>query len=167
MEIINEANDKFKGMQDEICNFLFDFLRKINEVETTTYKRSEELRKNKKKLGVPDHIVGPGENELWDEYKQQLRELIPPHITDKLRKRGFGGSMSDRGTYFYLNENEECTANFIMKTTARAVVITHYKTWTGETHKFVVKNEDGVWLVDAVYAGYEDEPDKWSIRGII
>ena len=165
MEIINEANDKFKGMQDEICGFLFDFLRRINELEESTFKRSEELRKNKKKLGVPDHIVGPGENELWDEFKQKLREIIPPHITDKFRQRGLGGgSFGDPARYSYIDG--ECTANFIMKTAARAVVITHYHEGLDMMDKFVIKNVEGKWLVDAVYSGYEDEPDKWHVCSI-
>lgn len=164
MKIINEANEKFKDMQDEICGFLFDLLRKINEIEESTFQRSVELRKNKEKLGIPRHIIGPGENELWDEFKQQLREVIPPHITEKLRKRGFGGSFGDPATYFYIDG--ECTVNFIMKSAARAVVITHYSKGIDMMHKFVIKNEEGKWLVDAVYYGFESKPDKWSVCSI-
>lgn len=37
MEIINEASEKFRDKQDEICGLLFDLLRKIDEIEKDVF----------------------------------------------------------------------------------------------------------------------------------
>ena len=75
MEIINEASEKFRDKQDEICGLLFDLLRKIDEIEKDVFNKSEELKRKKAELGIPKHQVGPGEEELWDEYGQRLGEV--------------------------------------------------------------------------------------------
>ena len=76
MKIINEASDKFKDKQDEVCGFALDILRQINALENEVFNRSQELIRQKLAAGVPKHQVGPGENELWDEYAQRLGELF-------------------------------------------------------------------------------------------
>lgn len=54
-----------------------------------------------------------------------------------------------------------------MKSAKKAVVIMHFNmVGLDEMHKFVIVNVDGKWLIDAVYHGFEDEPDKWSIMEI-
>lgn len=50
MEIINEATEKFKDKQDEICDFLFGFLRKLNALEKEVFERGQELERKRKSL---------------------------------------------------------------------------------------------------------------------
>lgn len=159
MEIISEANEKFKDIQDEICGFLFDLLRKINEIEKDVFDKSEELKRKKAELGIPKHQVGPGENELWDEYGQRLGEIVKPACTEKLLKRRYACSFGKPQKYGYIDG--ECTARFIMKTAKRAVVQTDFMHGTPQSHKFVIRDVDGKWLVDEVYYGFQSDPDKW------
>ena len=159
MEIINEASEKFKDRQDEICGLLFDLLRKINVIEKETFERSEELKRKKAELGIPKHQVGPGEEELWDEYEERLGDAVKPDCTEKLLAKRYGGSYGSPQKYGYIDG--ECTAKFIMKTAKRAVVETRFKHGTDHMHKFVIRDVDGKWLVDEVYYGFASDPDKW------
>lgn len=167
MEIINEANDKFKDKQDEICGFLFEVLREFNAVEKDFFERRTVLAEEKLKRGFARHQQSPEEKALWEEYIAVLRELRPKYITEKHLKRGFSPSLGNPAKYAYIDdESRPCKANFIMKSAKRAVVITHFNTGLEQTHKFVIVDVDGKWLIDAVYNGYEDEPDKWSATEI-
>lgn len=161
MEIINEANDKFKDKQDEICNLLFGVLRKLNALEKEVHERKKELERKKEELGIEKSQVAPGSSELFDEYEERYDEIIEPYCTDKMYQNSERNSICYPPRYNYIDS--ECTANFIMKTAARAVVETHFKKGIACKHKFVIKSVDGEWLIDAVYDGYEDEPDKWSL----
>lgn len=159
MEIINEANEKFKDKQDEICGFLFGLLRQIDDIEKDVFKKSEELKRKKAEMGIPKHQVGPGENELWDEYEQRLGEVVKPACTEKLIKRRYACSFGKPSKYGYIDG--ECTARFIMKIAKRAVVQTGFMHGTPQSHKFVIRDVDGKWLVDEVYYGFQSDPDKW------
>ncbi len=164
MEIINVASDKFKDKQAEICGFLFDLLRQINTLEKEIFERGEELKRKKEELGIPKHQVGPGEDELWDEYERRLGEIVKPVCTDKLLKKRYGGSYGSPQKYAYIDG--ECKANFIMKTAKKAVVETHFSQGAFQMHKFVLKNADDKWLVDEVYYGFESDPEKWYADSI-
>lgn len=164
MEIINESSEKFKDMQSEICGFLFDLLRRINELENEIYERNQEIKAKKPELGIPEYQVAPGEEELWNEYEQRLGEIVKPHCSEKLLKRGFGNALGKPAKYGYIDG--ECAVNFIMKTAKKADVITHFKHGIDCTHKFVIKNVDGAWSVDEVYYGFESEPGKWHADSI-
>lgn len=165
MKIINEANEKFKDMQEEICNMLFTLLRKINVVEKEIYERSIELKQKKEAMGIPKSQIGPGEKELFGELKKRLGEIIKPCCTDKLLKRGYGGSFGNPQKYSYIDG--ECTVKFIMKTSKRAVVETYYHAGIDQKHKFVIKYVDDKWLIDEVYYGFTSEPDKWYVDSLI
>lgn len=173
MEIINEANEKFKDKQDEVCGFLFGLLKQINALEDEIFDRDDELSKKRPELGLPPNQVVPGQMELWAEYKQRLGEIVRPACTEKLLKKGYRGTFSRPVKYGYIDESTAKhsmklgTANFIMKTANRAVVITHFVHGTPQTHKLVIKNAEGKWLVDEVYYGFENEPDKWHADRII
>ncbi len=168
MEIINEANEKFKDRQDEVCGFLFDVLREFNAIEKAAFERSEVLRKEKEERGIPEYQESPEERAHWNDYKAKLKEIRPKYCTEKHLKRGFCASMGDPAKYAYIDDEEcHCRANFIMKSAKRAEVITHFiESTLNKTHRFVLVNVDGKWLIDAVYRGYEDKPDKWSITEI-
>lgn len=165
MKIINEASEKFKDKQNEICDFLFDFLRKLNALEKEIYDRGKELERKKEELGIPKSQIAPGKRELYDEFEERLDELTEDYVTDKLFERGYSNSFGNPQKYGYIDG--ECRVKFIMKTANKAVVETHYSQGIDEKHKFVIKNVDGEWLIDEVYYGFEDEPGEWSISEII
>lgn len=159
MKIINEANEKFKDKQEELCGILFTLLRGINAIEKETYERSQELKAKKAELGFTVNQVGPGEKELWAEYKDRLGKIIKPVCTEKLIGKRYGGSYRSPQKYGYIDG--ECTVNFIMKTAKRAVVETHFKHGTDHKHKFVIRDIDGKWLLDEIFYGFESDGDKW------
>lgn len=164
MKIINEASDKFKDKQDEVCGFALDILRQINALENEVYERSLELIRQKLEAGIPKHQVGPGENELWEEYAQRLGELLKPVCTEKLMKRGYGGSFGSPVKYGYIDDDS--TVKFIMKSAKKAVIETHFVRGVPTMHKLVLKPEDGKWLFDEVYYGFESAPDRWYVDSI-
>lgn len=159
MELINEASEKFKDMQSEICEPLFELLRKINEIEKDIFDRDEAIVRKKPELGIPRNQIAPGQKELWAEYKERLGEVVKPVCTEKLIGKRYGGSFGSPQKYGYIDG--ECTVNFIMKTAKRAVVETHFKQGTDQKHKFVIREADGKWLLDEVYYGFESDGDKW------
>lgn len=164
MKIINEASDKFRDKQDEVCGFALDILRQINALENEVYERSLELIRQKLEAGIPKHQVGPGENELWEEYAQRLGELLKPVCTEKLMKRGYGGSFGSPVKYGYIDDDS--TVKFIMKSAKKAVIETHFVRGVPTMHKLVLKPEDGKWLFDEVYYGFESAPDRWYVDSI-
>lgn len=164
MEIINETAAKFKDKQGELCDFLFELLRRINALEKEIFERSEELKRKKEELGIPKNQVGPGEEELWEEYERRLGEIVKPVCTDKLLKKRYGGSYGNPPKYAYIDGG--CKANFIMKTSKKAVVETHFSQGGFQLHKFVLKEADGKWLVDEVYYGFDSNPEKWYADSI-
>ncbi len=182
MEIINEASEKFREKQDEICGVLLDLLGKINALEREVFGRSEELVRQKLAAGIPKHQVGPGEEELWDEYKERLSGIVEPACTAKLLKRGYGGSYGNPAKYGYIDgevrnasgSEDACVPDkpsaaeihFIMKTAKKAVVEAHYERGIKQIHKFVLRDMDGKWLVDEVYYGFESNPDKWYVDSV-
>lgn len=155
MEIINEASDKFKDKQAEICEPLFELLRKINAIEKDIFDRNSEIESKKPELGIPKNQIAPGQKELWAEYKERLGEVIKPYCTEKLVGNRYGGSFGNPQKYGYIDG--ECKVNFIMKSDKKAVVETHYHGGVDEKHKFVFKDVDGKWLICEVYYGFEGE----------
>lgn len=161
MEIINQASEKFKDKQEEICGILFPLLRRVAVLEKEIYERKQKLREENAKLGYTINQVGPGEKELWTEYKERMGEIAKSGCcTEKLINKGYAGSIADPQKYGYI-DSEDCKADFIMKTAKRATVITHFKHAVDSKHKFVLRDVDGKWLLDEVYYGFESDGDKW------
>lgn len=156
MEIINEANEKFKDKQAEICEPLFGLLRKVNALEKEINERSEELEKKKKNLGIESEFTSEDE-ELWAEYKKRLIKILKPYCTENLYKN-CGRSFQYPLKYGYIDG--ECKVSFIMKSAKKAVVETHFRSGVDQKNKFVIKDFDGKWLLCEVYYGFEDE-DSW------
>ena len=164
MTIINKASDKFKDRQDEVCGFVFGFMREMNTLEDEIFERSEELKRHKLVMGIPKHQVGPGEEELWDEYKERMKGIITPKCTLKQLKRLYGMSFGKPTKYGYIDG--ECKVNFIMKSAKKAVIVTHFHHGTDCMHKIELANGGSGWLVDTVYYGFASDPDKWYIDSI-
>ncbi|MCM1164648.1 MAG: hypothetical protein NC299_12715 [Lachnospiraceae bacterium] len=164
MEIINEASEKFKNRQDELCGFLFDVLKQIDVLEKEICERGMELRRKADESGLPQSQMPPGDKELWEEYRRRMGEIVKPVCTEKLLKRGCAGSHGKPSKYDYING--ECTVDFIMKTAARATVIAHFMSGIAQKHKFVLRDVNGKWLIDEVYYGFESDGDKWYVSNI-
>ncbi len=158
MELINEASEKFKDKQAEICELLFELLRKINALEKEIYERNEELDEKKKQQGK-EHEFTAEDKELWAEYEERLVELVKPHCAENLSKN-CGGDFGSPQKYGYIDG--DCKVNFIMKSAKKAVVETHYHDGIDEKHKFVFKDVDGKWVLSEVYYGFEDESGWYS-----
>ena len=164
MTIINKASDKFKDRQDEVCGFVFGFMREMNTLEDEIFERSEELKRHKLVMGIPKHQVGPGEEELWDEYKERMKGIITPKCTEKLLKRPCGMSFGKPAKYGYIDG--DCRVDFIMKSAKKAIIVTHYKHGTEHMLKTELSDDGSGWLVNAVYYGFASDPDKWYIDSI-
>lgn len=160
MEIINEASEKFRDKQAEVCEFLFGILKQLNELESVVYGRSEELKKNRSE----PHIIAPGEEELWDEYERRTGEIVKPVCTEKLLKKRYGGSFGKPAAYDYIDG--ESTAHFIMKSAAKAVVEVHFMHGTAQFHRFVLKSNNGSWLLDEMFYGFDSNPEKLYTHAI-
>ncbi len=157
MEIINQASDKFKGFQDEICGTLFDLLRKITALENEMSERNEAIMGKIR----GSHEATPEWMMLWSEYKKRLGDILKPACSEKLLKRGYGASFKNPAKYAYIDG--DCKVYFIMKTAKKAVIETHDQGADLVNHKFVLKDIDGKWIVDEVYYGFESNPDKWLV----
>lgn len=153
MEIINEASEKFKDKQSEICEPLFELLRRINALEKEICERADELDKIKDAQGKHYEFT-PEDEALWEDYQTRLAELVKPHCSENL-SQNCGGSFGSPQKYGYIDG--DCRVNFIMKSDKKAVVETHYHGGVDEKHRFVFKNVDGKWLICEVYYGFEDE----------
>lgn len=91
MEIINEANEKFREKQAEICECLFGLLRQINALENEVDTRDQKLASKRPEPGLPSNQIVPGQKELWAEYRQRLGDIARPACTEKLIGKGYGG----------------------------------------------------------------------------
>lgn len=161
MEIISEAEERFKGREGEICGFLFDVLKRINTLEREISERFEVLAKKRTR----PHRMAAGEMELWEEYQTRLEDIVKPVCTEKLLKRGYGGEFCEPSKYDFIDG--ECRVEFIMKYEKRAVVIAHFHRGTDMKYKFtLVKCKDGKRRLDTVSRGYESEPKKWYSESI-
>lgn len=158
MQIVNEASEKFKDKQAEICELLLELLRKINVLEKEIYERSEELAGKKEEQGKEYEFTTEDE-ELWEEYQERLVEIVKPYCTENLSEN-CGGDFGSPQKYGYIDG--DCKVNFIMKSAKKAVVETHYHGGVDEKHKFVFKDVDGKWLLCEVYYGFEDESGWYS-----
>ena len=157
MEIINNASEKFKGFQDEICGTLFDLLRKITSLENEIYERHEAIMSK----NPGSHEATPEWMMLWSEHKKRLGDILKPACSEKLLKRGYGTSFSNPAKYEYIDG--DCKVYFIMKSAKKAVIETHVQGAGMVNHKFVLKDIDEKWIVDEVYYSFESDPDKWLV----
>ena len=163
MKITFEADEKFRPFQEEICSFLFEMLQDINNLEKEIFERNNELEAQKIKAGIPKHQVPQGWKELRDEFRERYFKIIDGKCTEKLLKRGYAGSFGNPQKFGYIHG--EYRADFIMKSEKKAVIETHYSHGVDSKHKFVLKKNDGKWLLDEVYYGFENE-DHWYADNI-
>lgn len=147
MEIINEAADKFKNMQAELCEFLFGMLREINVLEREIIMRDKKITEEKRF----------GEfNALWSDLRERYGAIVNDKCTEKLISKGYGQSFSSEITYAFAEEDfkgidgKDCTVTFHMNSPRKAVIEARYKRSSQErADKFTMIKQGDKWLIDA------------------
>lgn len=147
MVVINEAADKFKNMQSELCEFLFDLLREINVLEREFVKRDKKIEEEKRF----DEI-----KTLWSDLRERYGEIVKNKCTEKLLAKGYGQSFSSEITYAFADEDfkgidgKGCTVTFQMNAPKKAVIEARYKRSSLErADKFTLIKQGDEWFVDA------------------
>lgn len=158
MEIINESADKFKNMQAEICEPLFDLLRRINEQERSMYDNDCEIRARSKELSAEEE--DNERKQMWEVYRANCKKIVEERCTEKLIKRGYARSFGPNPMYGYING--DFTAIFRMKSPKKATVefVLDTKGIERFLHTFTMVQIGGKWFVDTFTYG----SDKKLIR---
>lgn len=154
MEIINNADDKFKAMQGELCEFLFDMLREINVLERKISARDNSI---KEKIPQLDSAQISAEfDAMWSDFHDEYERTVSDKCTEKLLAKGFGMSFGTSIKYAWA-ENEppaeigdKITVIFEMNSAKKAVVEVRYKRFAQNcASRFTLIKQGDKWLVDA------------------
>ncbi|MDE6732968.1 MAG: RhsIA family immunity protein [Oscillospiraceae bacterium] len=159
MELINEAFDKFKDMQDEVVDCLLELLRLMNEVERAVFKRDSNLQTRIRKKELTAAEISNEYDALWADYREECKRIAEPRCTEKLRKKGCVRSFSDVPMYGYIDDPEDCRGTFSMETAKKAVVEFRFTNHSSVRfmHRFTLVPSGDTWLVDAFSYGTEKE----------
>lgn len=164
MEIINKASEKFKGFQNEICEPLFELLRKITALEKEAVERQKKIEADKDAKGISQSVYTDEDSALSDYVRSEMKNIVAgANFSDKLQKRGYGISWRDPQTYGYLDE--ECEVTFSMRNAARAAVEIRDTAKYSHQYKFVYRLIDEKWKLDEVYWRCGSDSN-WSPTGI-
>ncbi len=157
MEIINNANEKFKDKQDAVVGCLLELLGLLNELERSADRRSSDLHEKiwNKELSAAE--ISSCSDKLWADYHEECRKIIECRCTDKLLKRGYGRSLTNPPTYRYIED--ECRGMFYMETAKKAVVEFRFTNNSSVRfmHRFTLVPSGDKWLVDTFSHGTEKE----------
>lgn len=147
MRIINQAAEKFKNMQAELCEFLFGMLREINVLEREFVARDKKLFEEKRFSET---------REMFAEYRECYGAIVKEKCTEKLLSKPYGMSLNSEILYAFAEEDFEgidgkgCTVTFEMNAPKRAVIEARYKRSSQErADKFTLIKQGDKWLVDA------------------
>lgn len=147
MIINNEAAEKFKGMQDELCGFLFDMLRRINVLEREFVVRDKQLFDEKRFSETKD---------MFAEYRRRYGEIVKDKCTEKLLAKPYGMSLNSEVLYLFAEEDfigadgKDCVVTFQMNAPKRAVIEFRCKRSSQErADKFTLIKQDDKWLVNS------------------
>ncbi|MDE6727143.1 MAG: hypothetical protein K2J80_04275 [Oscillospiraceae bacterium] len=147
MEIINNADDKFKGMQAELCGFLFDMLREINALEMKIGKRDALIKKRIPELNSTQ--ISAEFDAMWSDFHDEYKRIVSDKCTEKLIAKGCNRGFQSPVKYGWV-DTEDCTVIFQMKALKRAVIEVRYKRFSQNcASRFALIKQDGKWLVDA------------------
>ncbi|MEG0275864.1 MAG: hypothetical protein RR630_02445 [Coprobacillus sp.] len=158
---MSQTPEQYHKYKDEIVLPLVEVLRKICVLEENCMKQNEILDANKKKQGLPESQVADGWVEMMNQYKVDYGKVVEPICTEKLLKRGYAGSYGQPAQYAYINTG--CEMYFIMKSSKKAIVETHFPHGIKMKHQFVFRNVDGQWLIDEKKYGFDTD---WHVAGI-
>lgn len=153
MEIINNADEKFKDFQPELCDLLFKMLREINDLEIRIGQRNALIEKRIPALDSAQ--ISAEYRSLWSDFHDEYERIVSNKCTEKLLDKGFGKSFGTSIKYIWAEDNppaeiSERTLFFEMKTAKRAVIEVQYKRFTQNcASRFTLIKQDEKWLVDA------------------
>lgn len=152
---IVDTPEKYEKMADELIPFLTEFLRASNKLEDEIYAKDRKLEENKYKLGIPAHIIGPGQKEMFGEFRSRFKELAKDKCTEELLKKSSKGSFGSPAEYEYIDK--KCEIVFTMKSAKKAVIETRFRHGTDMKHQFVFKLTDEGWRINEKKYGFGDE----------
>lgn len=141
MEVINQAEPRFRYLMDTICEPLFAMLREINEIEENA--------------NVGD----------FGDFAAKYANIVSGKCTAKLLAKGCGSCIHKPVKYRWL-DTDGCTVIFQMDKPKRAVVEAHYTITKHQyKHKFTLIKQGDKWLVDA-FNWWTDYDGIWHRGGI-
>ncbi len=157
MEIINNADEKFKDKQGAVVGCLLELLGLLNELERSMFRRDCDLHERiwNKELSAAE--ISSCSDKLWADYREECRKIVESRCTEKLLKRGYGGSFSNPPKFGYIYD--DCYGTFFMDTAKKAVVEFRFTRDSSIhfMHRFTLVPSGDKWLVDAFSHGTEKE----------
>ena len=153
MNIINQAEERFKPMLDELCEILFPMLREITALEREILPKYEDIMAR----WLTDNKPAPDEDKiLWSEYKERYFKIVRDRCTEKLLGKGCGDCINSTPKYAFIDD-EECDLIFTMKAPRRAVIEIHYAPINDCRRKFTLVKEGDRWLLNSFdwYSNYD------------
>jgi len=157
MEIINNADERFKDKQDAVVGCLLELLGLLNELERSVYRRDCVLQDKIPELSAAE--ISSCSDKLWADYHEECRKILESRCTEKLLKRGFKRSFSNPPMYGYIENADGCRGTFSMDTAKKAVVEFRFTRNSSVhfMHKFALVPSGDTWLVDVFNYGTEKE----------
>ena len=153
MNITNNAAERFKPMQQELCELLFSMLREITALEREILPRLDDINARRLTNSKP----APDEKDrLWSEYKERYCEIVKDHCTEKLLGKGCGECINSTPKYAFIDD-AECELIFTMNAPRKAVIEIHYNPVSDCRRKFTLVKEGDKWLVNSFdwYSSYD------------
>lgn len=154
IEIINNAADKFKEMQPELCEFLFKMLREINALEIKIGQRNALIEK--KTPGLNRDQISDEYKWMWSDFHDEYERIVRDKCTEKLLSKGYGNTFGTSIKYIWAEENPPAEIGdkrmliFEMKAPRKAVIEAQYKRFGRScASKFALIKQEEKWLVDA------------------
>lgn len=153
MEIINNAPDKFRALQPELCDFLFEMLREINDLEIRIGQRNAGIEKRTPALDSAQ--ISDEYKWLWRDFHDEYERIVRDKCTEKLLAKDFGKCFGTSIKYIWAEENppaeiSERTLIFEMKAAKKAVIEVQYKRDNRScASRFTLIKQDDKWLVDS------------------
>lgn len=156
MDMINNADEKFKDKQDVVVGCLLELLGLLNELERSVCRRECVLQEKIPELSAAE--ISSCSDKLWADYHEECRKIVEGRCTERLLERGYGGSFSAPPKYSYI-ENDDCWGTFFMDTAKKAVVEFRFTRNSSVhfMHRFTLVLSGDKWLVDAFSHGTERE----------
>ncbi len=144
--------DKFKHHTTEILDLLIEKLLELHKLELDVFDRSQKL----KNPNEPNQVQ-PGEDELWEEYRNH-RRLITATIC--LNPDARGSSMFGKPTKYEYLTYSDTKISFTMKSADRAVVEVNYEYGIKKKDQFVFTKVNESWKLATKKYGFQNEA-KW------
>lgn len=159
MEIINNAADKFKDKQGEVCGILLELLGQLNELERSVYRRDCVIREKIQKKELTAEEISREYDDMWADYREECRKIVEGRCTEKLLKKGYAKSFSTPPMYGYIEDEDDCRGTFSMETAKKAVVEFRFTNHSSVRfmHRFTLVPSGDDWLADAFSYGTEKE----------